>query len=128
MSTRQPFIHENRDLISKIESETSCIGFIARLIGITILLPFAFVAYIIAWITIALIGTIIFIGFPVAAIFLDTIRWVATNYNNNSTTNNEYLTSRLRKASMIIINIFEIMADLKRSEFNTNTNSNIISA
>ncbi len=103
---------------NKYSTNESCIGYLGRLLGITILLPFAFFAYIIAWCTLSLIGVIIFIGFPFACIFLDTIRWVATNYNDPSP-NPEYLANRLKKASIVIINIFEIMAELKKNEPNS---------
>jgi hypothetical protein len=106
--------HSLRQSLMHLDSE-SCTGFLGRLVGITLLFPFALTAYIIAWITISLIGIIIFVGFPFAAIFLDTIRWVATNYND-ARPNPEYLANRLKKAAMVIINIFEIMAELKRTE------------
>ena len=98
-------------------NDESCIGFIGRLIGILILIVPAFFAYVIAWCTVSCIGVIIFIGFPFAAIFLDTIRWAVTNYND-SKPNPVYLANRLKKAAMVIINIFEIMAELDRSEIN----------
>lgn len=98
-------------------TDESCISSTVRLVGIVLLLPFAFFAYIIAWSTISLIGVIIFIGFPFSAIFLDTIRWVATNYNSDKP-DPAYLADRLKKASTVIINTFEIMAEIKKNEFN----------
>ncbi len=92
----------------------NCFSVITRIIGIILLFPFALVGYILAWSTIAAIGVIIFVGFPCAAIFLDAIRWVATNYNEPEP-KPEYLANRLKKAATIIINIFEIMADLKKT-------------
>jgi hypothetical protein len=113
---QQPLNQQHQMSQNRPSDSESCTGFLGRLVGITILLPFAFLAYIIAWTTFSLIGVIIFIGFPFAAIFLDTIRWVATNYNDPKP-NPEYLANRLKKGALIIINTFEIMAELKRTEY-----------
>lgn len=111
---RQP-LNQHYQMHSTPTHEESCTGFLGRIVGIIILAPFALLAYVIAWCTISLIGVVIFVGFPFAAIFLDTIRWVVTNYNDPKP-NPEYLANRLKKAAMVMINIFEIMAELKRTE------------
>ncbi len=95
--------------------EDGCIGWIGRLIGIILLVVPAFIGYLLAWITIAVLGTTIFCGFSASAIFLDTIRWVGTTYNQPKP-DSDYLSKRLKKAAKIIVYIFQTMAELKPNE------------
>ena len=97
------------------QHDDGCFGWLGRLIGIIILVTPAFIGYLLAWGTIALLGTVIFVGFSAAAIFLDTIRWVGTTYSQPKP-DPEYLAKRLKKAAMIIVYIFQTMAELKPSE------------
>ena len=54
-------------------------------------------------------------GISAAAIFLDTIRWVGTTYSQPKP-DPEYLAKRLEKEAIIIVYIFQTMAELKPSE------------
>ena len=106
---RQP-IMDNRN-----QHDDGCFGWLGRLVGIILLVAPAFLGYLIAWSTIALLGTVIFCGFSAAAIFLDTIRWVGTTYSQPRP-DPEYLAKRLKKAAMIIVYIFQTMAELKPND------------
>ncbi len=86
-----------------------------QVIGIIIVSPLTLLGYIFAWTTIAIIGCVIFIGFSISAIFLDTINWMHISYNRGNTSE---LTKRLKKASKIMINIFMTMAELKYENIN----------
>lgn len=90
-------------------------AFIGRMVGVLICLLPAFLGFLIGWMAISLIGIIMFIGFPAAAVLLDTIRWISANYNSPDP-DPEYLFKRLKKGVMSLINTLEIIADFKKIE------------
>ena len=112
-SLRQPLMNQNN------QHDDGCVGWLGRLIGIVVLVVPAFIGYLLAWGTIALLGTVIFCGFSAAAIFLDTIRWIGTTYSQPRP-DSEYLAKRLKKAAMIIVYIFQTMAELKPEQPTSN--------
>ena len=90
------------------------------LIGSLILLPIVLIGFTMGWLTIAAIGVIIYVGFPMSAIFLDTIRWISNRFKNPSEIKpDEEATARLKKAAKIFIYLFETMGDLKSEKNNT---------
>ena len=94
-----------------------------KLVGSFILLPFVTIGFAIGWATIGAMGVIVFVGFPLSAIFLDTIRWIANNFRDN-VPEEETSTNRLKKAAKIFIIIFQIMADIKENPLSTPLLSN----
>jgi hypothetical protein len=88
----------------------------AILVGSLILLVVVvFPGFCVAWSTIGLIGIIIFTGFPLSAIFLDSVRWVGNNFKKDIK-DEESSTNRLKKAAKIFIIIFKIMSDFHEKD------------
>ena len=88
----------NRPLMNQQQHyDDGCVGWLGRILGVILLVIPAFIGYILAWGTIALLGVVIFIGFSASAIFLDTIRWVGTTYSQPKP-DPEYLAKRLKKS------------------------------
>jgi hypothetical protein len=89
-----------------------------KVVGSLCILPFVTLGFGFGWMTIGAIGVIIFVGFSMSAIFLDSIRWIANNFRDN-VPEDEASTNRLKKAAKIFIIIFQIMADIKENPLTT---------
>lgn len=81
-------------------------------VGAVFFLPFAFLAYLFSYGTIAVLGVIVFAGFGAAGIFLDTTRWFGNQFKENIKPNEENM-FRLKKAMKIFIFIFSTMGELE---------------
>lgn len=92
-----------------------CFTWLIKAVGTLVMFVPVSIGFAFAWIGIALVGIIIFVFFTVAALFMDPARWARNNFRANIP-ENERTIHRLRKASMIIILIFEIMAEIKHDE------------
>lgn len=93
--------------------------FIITSLGSLILFPFAFIGFTFAWITFALIGILVFVGFPLSAICMDSVRWFQNNFRTKIP-ENELSVHRLKKASRVMIIIFRILSDdIRPSETRT---------
>ncbi len=94
-----------------------CFTWLIKIIGTLILFVPVSIGFAFAWFGIALVGIIIFVFFTIAALCLDPVRWVGNNFRKaEETPVNQQTIHRLRKAAMIIILIFEIMAELKHGD------------
>lgn len=90
-----------------------CFDTLITLVGSIVLCPFVVVGNAIAWMGVMLMGFIVFFCFPIAAIFMDTWRWVYNNFRHDKIPDNESNRHRLRKAMMCLIFILKLIAEIK---------------
>jgi hypothetical protein len=74
-------------------------------------LPFVLAGYMLAWVGIGILGNVVFVFFPLAAIFMDTATFCVSRFDPSATP-----MARLRKAAKIFIMLFRVMADIKPEE------------
>lgn len=88
---------------------------LVKALGTLILLAPVGLGFVFAWVGMAIVGTIIFVFFSLSAMLLDTVRWAQNNFRQTVPKNEENST-RLRKAAVVLVNIFRTMAELKDNE------------